>query len=381
MAETVSFKAALGRLGLNANTQTAIVSNGIETIRDLLELQDEDLTSLPRHLRDWRIADADEAHQVLLPLMALRRLRAMRHWALSQQFLGVLPNAVAFSPGVLAETLERMRDDVDYTAARKEADVQKPQPLKDMVKWTSFWELFVTYFSQLKGAANAPLTYLLREHGEVTAAIRAAPYASDADRLIATVVHEGRHYELDNVTLYDQLKPLVINGPGWAFVRQFDKRKDGRAAVLALKAQAEGESVKIMRKAAAYASIINAAFRGNRRGYTFANYVTIHQEAHNELLDLDEPVAESKKVTDFLAGIQDPSLVMGKTVLMSDPTRLEDFKACQQYLSTLIQTLQTQAKADRQVKGVDTKGEEEVAPSRWLTSSRPARTRMSNITH
>ena len=41
---------------------------------------------------------------------------------------------------------------------------------------------------------------------------------------------------------------------------------------------------------------------------------------------------------------------------MSDPTRLEDFKACQQYLSTLIQTLQTQAKADRQVKGVDTRG-------------------------
>ena len=66
--------------------------------------------------------------------------------------------------------------------------------------------------------------------------------------------------------------------------------------------------MKIMRKAAAYASIINAAFQGNRRGYTFANYVTIHQEAHNELLDLDEPVAESKKVTDFLAGIQDPGL-------------------------------------------------------------------------
>jgi hypothetical protein len=32
-----------------------------------------------------------------------------------------------------------------------------------------------------------------------TAAIRAAPYASDIDRHIATIVHEGRHYELDNV--------------------------------------------------------------------------------------------------------------------------------------------------------------------------------------
>ena len=41
--------------------------------------------------------------------------------------------------------------------------------------------------------------------------------ASDIDRHIATIVHEGRH--------------------------QFDKRKDGRAAVLALKAQGDGESV------------------------------------------------------------------------------------------------------------------------------------------
>ena len=50
-----------------------------------------------------------------------------------------------------------------------------------------------------------------------TVSFRAAPSASDIDRHIATIVHEGR--------------------------QQFDKRKDVRAAVLALKAQAEGESV------------------------------------------------------------------------------------------------------------------------------------------
>ena len=47
-----------------------------------------------------------------------------------------------------------------------------------------------------------------------TVSFGAAPSASDIDRHIATIVHEGR---------------------------QFDKRKDGRAALLALKAQAGGE--------------------------------------------------------------------------------------------------------------------------------------------
>lgn len=41
-------------------------------------------------------------------------------------------------------------------------------------------------------------------------------------------------------------------------------------------------------------------------------YVTIHQLAHHELLDLDEPVLESKKVTDFLKGTRNPNLNTGK---------------------------------------------------------------------
>jgi hypothetical protein len=95
-------------------------------------------------------------------------------------------------------------------------------------------------------------------HGEVTPAIRAAPYASDIARLIATIIHHGRHYDLDNSTLYEELKTLVVDGPGWAFVRQFDRTKNGRADVLALKGQAEGISSRIMRKATAYVSISNA---------------------------------------------------------------------------------------------------------------------------
>jgi hypothetical protein len=70
---------------------------------------------------------------------------------------------------------------------------------------------------------------------EVTPEIMAAAYALDVDRHIATTVHVGRHYELDNTTLYDELKTLVVDGPGCAFLRKFDKAKNGRAAVTALK--------------------------------------------------------------------------------------------------------------------------------------------------
>ncbi len=42
--------------------------------------------------------------------------------------------------------------------------------------------------------------------------------------------------------------------------------------------------------------------------FSFDQYVGRHQQGHNELMFLEEPVAETKKVTNFLAGICDPKL-------------------------------------------------------------------------
>ena len=125
---------------------------------------------------------------------------------------------------------------------------------------------------------------------------------------------------------------------------------------MALKTQAEGTSSQITRKQAAYASIASSAYTGPRRGFTFANYVALHQAAHNELLDLDEPVPESKKVTDFMKGIRDPNLSMGKTAILGDITKLGDFEACQQFLSTIVMNTANQAKAERHVASVSTDG-------------------------
>ena len=85
-----------------------------------------------------------------------------------------------------------------------------------------------------------PLTYLVREHEEVMPEIRNADYGSVQEQLIATMALSGPHFELDNRTLYDELKPLVVDGPGWSFIKKFDKKKQGRKAVLALRMQAEG---------------------------------------------------------------------------------------------------------------------------------------------
>jgi hypothetical protein len=82
----------------------------------------------------------------------------------------------------------------------------------------------------------------------------------------------------------------------------------------------------------------------------------LHQAAHNKLLDLDKPVAKSKKVSDFLKGICDPTLVTAKSVVLGDPAKLNNFEESQQYFSTIVSILSNQAKAEHHVAFVGTNG-------------------------
>lgn len=262
-AAQTNFRAALGRIGINVATRTAIAENGFATILDLATVQDEDLDKLPKHLEAWRVPNAPPNAQVRIPFVSLTKLKAMRYWVLAQRCVGVdEPRAQDFTDEVMTEVLAQMKADKDYRKATQDTDIQKPPKLTDLVKWIKFWELFTTYLGRVKGAALTPLTYLIREHDEVTDEIRAADYDSTKERLIATTALSGSHYELDYRTLYDEFKPLVVDGPGWSFVKKFDRAKNGRGAVLALKTQAEGTSAKLTRKQTAYASIASSAYLG-----------------------------------------------------------------------------------------------------------------------
>jgi hypothetical protein len=356
IGDGVAFRAALGRIGFNVATQTAIVENGFATIEDLAITDEKSLNYLAKHLLAWRVPNARPDDQVRAPFLAMEKLKAMRYWVLAQGRIGGTTAATDFLNATAVETLRTMQMAKDLKEATEDTSIQKPVNLTDIHKWTKFWLLLRTYLGRVKGAAHISLLYLIRDHEEVTDEIRDADYESEEDMLIAITTLFGPHYEIDNKTLYAELKPLVVDGPGWRFIKKFDKLSDGRKAILALRAQAEGQSAQLTRKAKAYASMSSSAFRGQRRGFTFDNYVSIHQDAHNELFDLEEVVAESKKVTDFLKGIQDPHLTVGKQIVLGDPLKMGNFEMCQQYLGTLIQNTNAQSKTERNVSSASTGG-------------------------
>ncbi|KAI2502895.1 hypothetical protein MHU86_11564 [Fragilaria crotonensis] len=149
--------------------------------------------------------------------------------------------------------------------------------------------------------------------------------------------------EAAKTKMHPSLTTFVVNGEGWSYIKKFERSQDGRKAYLALKTQCEGTASKITRKNKAYASIANASYSGSRRQYKFQDFINVHQTAHNEILDCDptEAVPESKKVADFLKGITDPKLESAVSVVLGDPKLLNNFQACQQYLSTTVENRAT----------------------------------------
>ena len=106
---------------------------------------------------------------------------------------------------------------------------------------------------------------MIRDKDEVSDEDKARnDWDSVDDDLISTSILEGDAYSRDNKRVVDLLKPFVMEGPGWPFVQPFNKKRDGRAAFKALKAQAEGRSAIATRKAKAYAMIATAMSKSLR---------------------------------------------------------------------------------------------------------------------
>jgi hypothetical protein len=163
------------------------------------------------------------------------------------------------------------------------------------------------YLGQIRGAAKVPLSYVIRDHDIVTDAMRAAEYTSHPRKVVALLQLSGEHYKVDNESVWEVIKTLVIDGFGWNYVKRFNKNTDGRGAVQALRRQCEGKTSANTRKNKAYLSISSSSYKGHRKAFSFAQYVAFHQAAHNELEDCGEPLPETKKVSEFIAGIH-PSL-------------------------------------------------------------------------
>ena len=128
------------------------------------------------------------------------------------------------------------------------------------MSFVSWQKLARNYVTSLHNKMGITLAYVIREYDMYDE----DPFEpeSTADKYAAWTRHAGKGYVADNKRVWEILQPLIITGPGWAYIRQFEKDFDGQKAWVALNEHYLGSGPTGTEKSQAYSNIEEAMYRG-----------------------------------------------------------------------------------------------------------------------
>jgi hypothetical protein len=319
---------------LNALT----VTQGLQSINDFSLLTIKEIEAMAISINKTPRTAAQGA--LVVTALSIKRMKAMRDWVSWRVRRGLPFDAELFTMPELVWMIDRINYE-DRVADSDLPDPVAPDKLKNVghQAWIPFWKQFDNYCSAIRGSMKIPISYVYRDHVVVTAEMFAVEYDDSDTELMETVALRGEHYKLDNRSVWDILAPLVTHGHAWPFIKKFEKSKDGRAAILVLKSQSEGESSLSTRKTKAYEVLKSTTYTGKSNKFTFENYIERLQFAFSELEECEQALPESKKVETLMSNIETDKLSGAMTYLIGHPDLLSSFERssdyCMSYLARL----------------------------------------------
>jgi hypothetical protein len=93
-------------------------------------------------------------------------------------------------------------------------------------------------------------------------------YPSIAAELKATLLLEGAHFEEDSRAVYNVVASSTLRTSAYAYIKKFEKSRNGRQALLALKLQFGGEAYDLSSSNTANEVIQSTTFTSPSRRYT-----------------------------------------------------------------------------------------------------------------
>jgi hypothetical protein len=291
-AERAALLASFGRFGYNVATSTAIVDSlNLRVPGDLAGHSDKTLRNLADQLLKKYAARRAGNANVNIPLTVFNDLNTYKLWALERKRQGLPAPAEEFDDNAIATARDRVLELELLEEAAALVEVGLPTMFKGVEKGLEFDQSFDHHCSRVRGMSGIPIIYVYREHEVVTEAIRTAQYATRDDYLIATTILTGSHYKADNNRVYDLLKDATKETMAETYVKPFDRARDGRGAVIALRRHCGAPSTLEARSATANKTISTTKYRGVSRNFTIADYNAKFADAFDELDKLGEGLA------------------------------------------------------------------------------------------
>ena len=271
--------------------QVFMVREHLNTLSDYAELTSKEVNDLASKFERRTVADG----RIVIPAKVLKNIQVFCFWACEKTRAGQPLVAADFDAAELACSHESMRIREETT---QEAPSIKPDKFSED-KWTSWKLQFVTYLSHVQGIQFAPLDYVVRTEpppGPLTT-------MSQRDKELYRYPLNGRHYNLDKMTVYRLLSDVVAGTSGYTWIRDHDRSQNGRDAWMALVVHYEGGGQREKRMSAALATI-KALHYKNESVFAYEDFSRKLLEAFRDLKDTDEELSEFQKAKLLLEKIQ-----------------------------------------------------------------------------
>ena len=192
---------------------------------------------------------------------------------------------------------EYMLKDPEVTTGASTVDVDK----FDGSNWFTVKTQLSTMLSTRIGHNGIPLSYLIRNARILWNDTEGTD--SLESRRIATQCHEGPEFDRDNSEFFRILHNHFAESTLADVVNVHLRNTDGIAAWTAIRDNVEGTSYPSELKRQAN-DLISKAFFDPNRNYTLDQYFKRHAQSHALMTQAGAPVAEWKKIEDFVAGIR-----------------------------------------------------------------------------
>jgi len=104
------------------------------------------------------------------------------------------------------------------------------------------------------------LSYVVRKDRD-----DALPFATEEERLLYSIAHQGEAYKADNKKVFQIMTELLSDTPAWTWISRYEKTANGRLAMKALRDHYDGPGEVEKRLAHAYNELANAYYRSERK--------------------------------------------------------------------------------------------------------------------
>jgi len=201
------------------------------------------------------------------------------------------------------------------------------------------------------------LSYVIRKDKVIAEGHK---WTDDREQLKYEAKLKGEVFRVDNGRVFTLLKQAIIGTNAWTWIEKFDKKQDGRKAMLSLRAHYDGPGEVEKRRAQAKHRLEVLRYK-DEQSMSFETYITYLKEVFQALEECGRPMQEIEKVEHLLDKIQrnDGTIQALRVHILGKNELKNSFEAAANHLSQALTVLYPGAgrKADKRfVSSLDQNG-------------------------